>query len=81
MQNCNLTRSFQFLRLDIHLNHLKTQTTSKLSVTTLLGNPKGPVQLGNSKTCVEVKVCLFLVTSVLEIICRDIEVLKTVSSG
>ena len=79
MQNCNLARSFQFLRLGTHLNRLKTQTTNKLSVTTLLGNPKGPVQLGNPKTCFEVKVCLFLFMSVFEIVCRDTEVLKTVS--
>ena len=29
-------------------------------VTTLLGNPKGPVEVGNLNICAEVKLCLFL---------------------
>ena len=47
-------------------------------VTTLLGNPKGPIELGNPNICAEAKLCLFLFTSALEIVCRKIELLKTV---
>ena len=54
---------------------------SFLAVTTSLGNPKGPVKPGNPNTCAEIKLRLFLFTSVLEIACRETEVLKTVSSG
>ena len=42
-------------------------------VTTLLGNLKGPVELGNSNTCAKVKLCLFLFTSALEIVCSRLE--------
>ena len=48
-------------------------------VKTLLGDPRGPVELGNPNTCAEVKLCLFLFTSALEIICRETEILNTVS--
>ena len=31
---------------------------------TLLGNPNGPVQLGNPNICAEVKLCVFFIDSV-----------------
>ena len=43
----------------------------KLSVTTLPGNPKGPIELGNPNNCAEVKLCLFLFMLALEIVCRE----------
>ena len=54
---------------------------NRLPVTTLLGNSKGPVELGNSNNCAEAKLCLFLFTSALEIVSHKTEVFKTVSSG
>ena len=56
----------------------RTQATD---YTTLRRNPKDPVELGNLNTSAEVKLCLFLFMPVLKIVCRGIEVLKTVSSG
>ena len=50
-------------------------------VTTLLGNSKGPVKQANLNTCAKVKLCLFLFMPALEIVCRETEVLNTVSSG
>ena len=52
-----------------------------LSVTTLLGNLKEPVELGDPITCANVKLCLFLFMPALEIVFRETKVLKTVSSG
>ena len=49
---------------------------SKLLVTTLLENPKGPVELGNPNTCAEAKLCLFLCMPALEIVYRKTKVLK-----
>ena len=42
-------------------------------VTTLLGYPKGPVELGNPNTCAEVKLCFFFMPT-LEIVCRETKV-------
>ena len=54
----------------------------KLSfVTILLGNSKGPVELNNPNICAEVKLCLFLFTSALEIVCHKTEVFETVNSS
>ena len=58
---------------------LREQHFHNNSLTTLLRIPKGLVELGNSNTCAEVKLCLF--PSVVAIVCHKIEVLKTVSSG
>ena len=46
-------------------------------VSTLLKNPKGPVELGNPNTCAEVKLYLFLFTSALKIVCRETKVFET----
>ena len=46
-----------------------------------LGNPKGPVELGSTNTCAQVKLCLFLFTSALEIVFRETEVFKIVNSA
>ena len=45
-------------------------------VTALLGNPKGPVELGHPNTCAEVKLCLFLFIPAQEIVCSEVKVLK-----
>ena len=46
---------------------------------TLLGNPKGPVKLGNPNTSAEVKLyLLFLFILAQEIVWRETEVLNTV---
>ena len=50
-----------------------------MNATTLLGNLKVPVELGDQNTCAKVKLCLFLFTPALETVCRDTEVYKTVS--
>ena len=47
-----------------------------LGVTTLLGNPKGPLELDNINTFAKAKLCLFLFMPALEIVCREAEVLK-----
>ena len=47
-----------------------------LSVTTLLGNPKRPVELCNPNTCDEVNLCLFLFIPALEIVCLRLEFLN-----
>ena len=41
-------------------------------VTTLLGNPEGPVKLGNPNNYNKVKLCLFLFIPAQEIVCREI---------
>ena len=43
------------------------------AVNTLLGNPKGPVELGNPNIYAEVKLCLFMPAP--KIVCRESEVL------
>ena len=50
-------------------------------VTTLLGNPKGSVELGSSNSCAAVRLCLFLFMPAPKIVCRETEVLNTVSFG
>ena len=47
-------------------------------VTTLLGDLKRPFELGNPNTCAEVKLCCFFMPA-QKIVCRDTEVLNTVS--
>ena len=47
-----------------------------MSVTTLLGNQKGLVEVGNPSTRAEVKLCLFLHMPALGIVRRETEVLK-----
>ena len=46
-------------------------------VTTLLGNSNRPVELGNQKTCAEVKLRLFLIVSTLGIVFRKTKVLSS----
>ena len=48
-------------------------------VATLLGNPKGRVKQGNRNTCAAVELHLFLFMPALEKVCRDTEVLNTIS--
>ena len=47
-----------------------------ITVSTLLGNLKGLVELDSPNTCAEVKLFLFLFMPALEIVCRETEVLK-----
>ena len=54
---------------------------NKVHVSTLLVNQKGSVEPGNPNPFVEVKMRLFLFTTALEIVCRGIEFLNTVSSS
>ena len=48
---------------------------------TLLENPKRPIELGNSNTCAEVKLCFIFIIPAQEIVCGEIEVLNIVNSG
>ena len=43
-----------------------------MSVTTLFGNLKQPVELSNPNTCAKVKLYLFLFMPASEIICREV---------
>ena len=45
------------------------------------GNLKGPIKLGNSNTCKEVNLCLFVFMQALEMICHETEVFITVDFG
>ena len=55
---------------------------SKVDVSqTLLGNPKGPVELCNTNISAEVKVCLFLFIPTQEVVCSETKVYNTISSG
>ena len=47
-------------------------------VTILLGNSKGPIELGNTNICAEVKLCLLLFILAVEILCRETEVFTRV---
>ena len=47
-----------------------------ITVTTLLGIPRGSVERSNLNSCAEIKLCLFLFIPALEIVCREIKVLK-----
>ena len=61
---------------------IEAQTGNKIKTKKmLLGNPKKLVKLDNPKTYAEVKLCLFLYTSALKIVCRETQVLNTVASG
>ena len=51
-----------------------------ITVTTGLGNPKRPVELGNPNTCAEAKLCLFFIPA-QEIVSRETEFFHRVSSG
>ena len=44
-----------------------------ITVTTGLGNPKRPVELGNPNTYAEAKLCLFFIPA-QEIVCRETEI-------
>ena len=46
-------------------------------VTTILGSLKKPVKPGKPNICAEIKLCLFLFKSTLELICRETEILET----
>ena len=49
---------------------------------TLLGNSRGPVEVGNPSTCAEVKLCLlFLFILAQEIVCRKTEIFNRANSG
>ena len=52
-------------------NYAVFHQVTKPVVTTLLGNRKQPVLLGNSNTCAKPKLGLFLLIQVLEILCRE----------
>ena len=51
------------------------------SVTTLLKNSNGPVELGKPNNSTEAKLCLFLFIPAQKIVCSETEVLNTVSSS
>ena len=60
-------------------NFFDSETEIIVSVTTLLGNLKGRIELSNTNTCAEVKLSLFLFMPAIEMVCRVSKVLNTLS--
>ena len=59
--NITVCKRDDYLNTSFNVANRKDLTFNKsLFVPTLLGNSKGPVELGNSNICVEVKLCFYL---------------------